>query len=264
MADDDFGGAIADGAKTGLQIGAVISAVIAGLMMLLARPFVLVTQVLFRRDLGERYFDILQAMLSLVLIVAATAATVATSGPTSSVVPQYGAYGEVHYQTQINADSRTTPAYAIGIVWVVAFLAASAWHFRVAIPRRYRNGIMWHSRSDGVPRLPAITESLEVVILIALTVLAYWFKLEGFAVLLTFSVLTTIMSNAKKKAELYNRVLDAIDGQIESEWLGKAIEERLTPKNAHGLDATLPVYVSDAYRQKVAKMFKRPGPTITE
>lgn len=257
MADDDFGDAMVSGAKSGVQIGAAIGAAIAGLMMLLARPFVLVTQVLFRKELGERYFDVIQVYLSLLLIIVATAATI-----WSADVSYNSSYG-FYFRHTLESDFITTAGWVFGILWTVAFMAATAWHFYFTLPRRGRGGIMWHSRSDGIPWFPRITEVLEVVIIGALMVLAYWFKLEGFAVLLTFSFLTTIGTNAKKKAESYNRVLDAIDGQIESEWLGKAIEEKLTPSNAHGLNAPLPAYISNDYRKKIGQMFKRPGPKIT-
>ena len=137
-----------------------------------------------------------------------------------------------------------------------AFVVASGWHYWMDLRLRRKAGGQWHSRSTGVPRIPGQNLIYELVFLGLLAGLAFVGHLWGIGDLLALSLILTAASERHARMQLYNRILDAVDGQIESEWLGKAIEERLSPARAHGLTASLPAHVSDEYRRKVATLFK--------
>ena len=106
--------------------------------------------------------------------------------------------------------------------------------------------------------MPRITLAMELAIVWALSFLAFLMGLLGFGVLLFLSALATLRSDLYLKTQFYNRVLDMIDDQIESEWLGEAVEKKLSPAQARGVQAWMPAHISDDYRRKVAKLFKKP------
>jgi hypothetical protein len=249
LGDDLNVGTIQDGAMKGIGIGNAFGNAFQRMLNLFARPIVLSTQALFRKDMGERFLDPNQAFLTIVVIIVATGVSFLSglegyrdpNNPFARSVP----------------DARTTISLIVGAVWLAGFIAAVAWHFRVTLPKRGRDSILWHSRSNGVPRVPGITLPIELAIVWALSFLAFFAGLFGFGVLLFVSALFTLQSDLYLKTEFYNRVLDAIDSQIESEELGEAIERKLSPAQARGVQAWMPAHISDDYRKKVAKLFKR-------
>jgi hypothetical protein len=239
--DDNVTEAIIEGGKDGYRLGKSIARV----LMVLVRPIVLSTQALFRKDMGERFLTLNQTVLTGAVIVAAAAATF------------LGGYQSAHtLAARQEADATAACAVIFGVLWLGGFVAAAVWHFQVTLRKRGRDTILWHSRSNGVPRVPQITFPMELAIVWGLTVLAYWFGLFGFGFLLMLSGLFAWQSDVCHKKEFYNRVLDQIDGQIESEWLGEAVEKRLSPAQAHGVDTWMPAHISDDYRRKVAGFLK--------
>ena len=137
--------------------------------------------------------------------------------------------------------------------------AMGVMHCQITLRQRRNKAVLWHSRSDGTPRLPVLKLYVQLAILLVLAIVLFSTKLYGFGVLIALSLVLTFLVDYSAKKELYNRVLDAIDGQIASEWMGKAIEQRLSANDAHGLNASLLAHVSDEYRKKVAKLFKAPA-----
>lgn len=212
------------------QVANTIQTIVLEVFNLFARPFVLVTRVLFHTELGERYFNEMQAALCMILIAAATLVSKATAG----------GFGVI-----------------IGIAWGAAFLYCTWEHFRTTVPNRYRNGIRWHSRSEGIPRLPEFSKVVQGIILAVATTLAFLIHLHGFGLLLLFSLMMSIMADLAAAKQFWNRMLDTVDGQIEAEELGKAIEQRLTPQQASGLNVCVPAYVSQESRRKMAAALNR-------
>jgi len=268
--------AIIKGGRDGAQIGKIAAQAIAWLFFIISRPAVLVTLVYLRKDLGERYFTVIQAVLGLLLIMLATGATVDflrapqsrilnyTSNPYINnyyrnnyynAYPQYSPYGPPPEAP--SSTGRIDFALFVGGFWEISFALLAAKHFLITLRQRQKNGVLWHSRSDGTPRFKFLGE---VILLVLLAIFTYWTRLYGICALLSLSLFITFMADAHARKELYNRVLDVIDGQIESEWLGNAIERKLNPGQAHGLNAALPARVSNQYRRSVTKYFKERTP----
>jgi hypothetical protein len=86
---------------------------------------------------------------------------------------------------------------------------------------------------------------------------AYECEWLGFTGLLTMSLLLGIAADQAAAKKFWNQVLDAVDGQIEAEELGKSVEKRLTPAQASGLNVCVPSYVSDESRKKIAGALNR-------
>jgi len=256
--DLNFGGVLGQSVQDGVRIGNLIVNTFSWIFFLLSRPLVLVTQVFFRKELGERYLTGLQVTACLVLIFAAAAITVETSTVTT-YQNSYNNWGRVVRTEVTNVTWQTKVAYLLALLWIGGFLSVASRHFQITLRKRRTNGVLWHSRSDGTPRWSLSNIYVELAILIVLAVLLFWGKLYGFGVLVALSFAVTALADHHAKKQLYNRVLDAIDGQIESEWMGKAIEQRLSANDAQGLNASLPAHVSDEYRKKVAKLFKQPA-----
>jgi hypothetical protein len=258
MAFESDGDAIVRGVSDGIRTANRILAVATWLFYAFARPIVLVTQVILRKDLGERYYTQVQTLLCVGLLL------LATFGP--SIVDPYGSGGGRSYYnpyTGVTTYERApqqnpTTAYICGDIWLVLFAVASSWHYWVSLRLRRKAGGQWHSRSNGLPRFPQQNLFYELALIGLLAGVAFVEHVWGIGILLSASFLLTAAAERHARQELYNRVLDAVDGQIESEWLGKAIEQRLSPAQTQGLSASLPAHVSDTYRKKVAELLKRP------
>jgi len=119
------------------------------------------------------------------------------------------------------------------------------------VPRRYRKGVRWHSTSDGVPRHSALTQEVQAAILLACCGVTRAVGLVEVSLLLMLSLLLWTAGEAHARGQFWNRVLDAIDGQIEGEELGDAVARRLSPAQASGMNVCVPSYVGDAYRRKI-------------
>jgi hypothetical protein len=248
----------AQGIKDGWRLGNQIAQVLSRIFFLLTRPLVLVTQVLFRKQMGERYFTPLQAGFSAALILIANAVTVIVCNPLWQ--------NDYYYYPNSPAHVRAAFAGIVGDLWFIVFLLITGWHFRVTVPRRRKQDIRWYSRSDGLPRLPipafwGIDQVqcqllFEVAVVVVLAIAAFCLRFYGFGVLLALSALITYAADAEERKRFHQRVLDAADGEIESQWLAEAIERRLSPDKTEGLKVSLPAACSKAYRQRVANLFR--------
>lgn len=240
MATFDPGKAVNDGVRIGRAFASVF--------IMLIRPLILTTRVIIRKDLGERYLTPLNAMVGAILIVGAAWMTVAMPVKIETVVADR--WGMPTRSLVI--EDRATAAYVIGGVWAVLYLVGLIDH-RIRLRNRYANGIRWHSRCSGVPRLPNAREWAVYVAAGGIAFLGFYNHLPLLAVLLVGSIAFAILEDGHAAAEFWGRVLDAVDGQIESENLGKAVKDRLTPDRAEGVHAPVPGYVKDAYRLRVAE-----------
>lgn len=209
------------------QVINTIQTIVLEVFYLFARPFVLVTRVFFHKEMGERYLDGIQAFLSLILIAGVTAASAYMTGGLVAIV--------------------------IGSVWTLAFLYCMWRHFFIDVPNRYRNGIRWHSRCSGIPRVDAFSIRVQSAILLGGTIGTAVVGMYGFAALLLMSLWLTFLADMAAAKMFWTQVLDAVDGQIEAEMLGTAVEQRLTPAEASGLKVCVPAYASAEFRTKIAE-----------
>ena len=223
----------------------VILTILSWLILAFSRPFALLTQGIFRKDIGERYFTGFNAILGLVLLVGLTYGS-------ASMASGMGYYNSPPFVMRMHASTRNTLAWVIGIGWIVCFAACTGLHFW-KIRQRYQSSppALWHSRCLGLPRVPLLYEKVQWVIQIALIVLTGWMGLLLYSIALLFSLLVWSTQDAIAKAMLQWEMLDRIDARIEMEYRDKAIEERLSPQRAAGLNVSLPSYVSDEMRRTI-------------
>ena len=233
--------------------GIAIARAFAGFVAIISRPLSLTTQVLFKKNMGERYFATWHAVVALGLIGLAGWACLQDTKATTGTVKN--AFGESY---RINQAARITPTrvYVAGGLWAGAFVLAAVIH-RARITKRYQRGTLWHSRCSGEPLHPGLRDWARYLATGGLAVAANWQKLEPMMMLIVASLIATILADEYERWLFYNAVLDAVDGQIEAENLSKAVEKRLTPIEAGGLVTPMPAYVSDLGRKRMAEAIAR-------
>jgi hypothetical protein len=214
-----------------------------GLLAALVRPLAVVTEVVFRKQMGERYFHVIHSMAGAVLIFL-------------SGIPfwhtDFALYALSHpavafqYYNRWPAGAALTMYVAWG--WLAAFYVFCFLHGR-AIKARYRAGLRWHSYCYGIPRFAGLPVILERILPLAAAAALIYYGAYSPAVLLVISTYISYMTRVREAAQFQGRVLDAVDMQIEAENLSNAVLQRLTPEQAEGVVAPLPAYVSDKCRE---------------
>lgn len=235
MAETDID--LVGSAKSGVQTGEAFGKAIGHLFFLFSRPLGLVTQVFFRKDFGERYFTVAHAFGAYILIAAATFVTYRVPYPREL----WGATQRTFVTQEMigNIEAIRQTSVWVGVAWVAVFFLAHVQQ-SFGVWRRHKAGGRWHSRCMGVPRVAIITETPQYVLGVALTAGALYLGYSGFAILFMVSVAQTAAADRWAAKEMYHRVLDSIDSEIESKNLGEAIQKRLSPQDAEGLHAQLP------------------------
>lgn len=225
-------GAIADLNKKGLGM---LQEMLLWLLMSLIRPIATVTEKLYRRQMGERYFTGWNVLVGAVLIVGAC-------------MPLSGIRGR---GLRLEAWSKAElVSLVIGVLWLFVFGWESVTHFR-DVRRRYRDKVLWHSYCYGVgfDKRPA-----DIAVCCAIVgIVAGWFHLYGIMLLLVFSGGFSAQMRAFEMIKMRKEFLDAIDGHIEQVSFADAVRKRLTPGQANGLVAPLPAYIPDESREKFVR-----------
>jgi hypothetical protein len=213
----------------------------------LIRPAATVTEKLYRRQMGERYFTSYNAIVGALLIfVACMPSSVYTRG-------------------QLDWDRWSLTEWVsagLGLIWLLWFGFESWKHFE-DVKERYAKGVILHTQNYGtdVERTaifpPARVALLCVGVGAALMVLSV-FQLHsqglvGFSVLLAVSGLISAQARTYEAARFHAMMLDTMDGHIAQTHLANAVAQRLKPAQAEGLIAPLPAYVSNQYRERFAQ-----------
>jgi uncharacterized protein YqgC (DUF456 family) len=221
---------------------AMIHAVLALLVMLI-RPVATLTEIFFRKDMGERYFTSWNAIAGYWILAFA-------SIPLGMPWPGRGGYDELGiYRTATSSTSKEAWLF-IAFAWSAALTVCTFLQYQ-SVKKRYVEGGRWHSRNVGVPRYPSLSIYIEKALpIVAGVAIMWWFQIYGFGLLLIVSGVVSILLRLYEAHMFRERVMDVIDGQIEQEYLGKAVMERSKPGEVDGLQAPLPAYVSQKFRQK--------------
>lgn len=238
-------------AKSGWRMGQEIVSAIFNVILILLRPLALLTQVFFRYRFGERYFTQGTLVGAFVLIFAANALS-------GMVPPPYPVARVYLLITQTNEF--TLPfSFANSVAWMlvgwVFVLAAASWENWFRIRAMHRRGEKWHSRCAGIPRVPGMGNLIQYVVVGLAAICVDLTGASWFAILIAASLAATIVLDRAAARELYNKVLDVLDAEIESETLGAAVKQRLAPKDAHGLYARLPAYINSDTMDRIAMAF---------
>lgn len=218
----------------------------------LIRPVATVTEVFFRRKMGERYFSPVGAFAGLVLIVVA-------SLPFLQVEQRYFGFPGYRFypQQRIRTDWVELPYFSwrytatvVGVAWAVLYLGLALVH-HMEVRHRYRTGEQWHSYCSGVPWVGLAGSGFVQRFLIVLAAAAgVCVGIYGIVGLLLVSCWCSYMLRVWEQKRFHEMMLDTIDQRIEMQHLQQAIQERLHPRQAEGFSAPLPAYVSDEYRKR--------------
>lgn len=241
MTDADIVGSV----RSGLDIGKSIGNAFIALIWAITRPLMLVTQVFFRTSMGERYFTASHLFAGGSLIGIATLLSVLIPIPSHR-----GFLGTVW-------------TISVGVVWMFLF-SASFVECVMKTHERYAKGELWHSYNSGEPRAPWLTNRVQYTLTVCLIV---GLALTGQfipAMLMLLSWCFGFMHDAYAAKAFWNKVLDSVDARIEATFLGEAIEQRLRPQQAHGLQVTVPAHANSDYWKKIEEKFRAAGTKAAE
>lgn len=214
------------------------------ILAMLVRPMAIVTEIFFRRDMGERYFTPLNAAFGFFLLLLFSIPI----GVPGAEKAGFDALGQFH---AAQSAAPRVVLFVMSFAWILSLFAAYGQNV-LFIRRNYVQGNRWHSCNIGIPRFPNLPVWLEKLIPFVAAVAFYFlFHLPGLAILLVFSGIVSLLLRAHEARMFRERVLDLIDGQIEQEYVATAVLERAKPQQVDGLRAPLPAYVSRTYRTKI-------------
>lgn len=232
----------------GMAIGRSIGNAVTYLFLILSRPLTLLTQVFYRKSMGERYFTPISLLGGLAFLAVATfASKYMLPTVTTNTQDQWGrmVVGQTRYVMP------PIVAYGVGIAWIAVLLVAYSRH-TLGVRKRYATGERWHSYNSGVPHMAALVDPVQYLISGILAAGCFYWGLPGYGALLSASIVLGVIADQAARKRFWNSVLDAVDAQIESENLGKAVAERLSPGRVEGLEAPVPGYVSEEWRKRNA------------
>ena len=203
-----------------------------GIMLFILKPGAAATDPFFRKNLGERYFSPLLAMLSLAVW---------------SVL----LWAAITLQTEyFGRSTKTVQDTGIFILLAYAFLA---WRNIRAARKRLMDGVRWHSRSYGESLFgsenPIRDFVIEVIVAFFLFIVSPIFG--GYFI---FSRYQSYLSKWLGIAQRYNRYLDAVDAKIESEFLEKALRDGFPASETAGIYEPLPRHLKGELRANVARV----------
>ncbi|HEX8474589.1 MAG TPA: hypothetical protein VF666_11190 [Pyrinomonadaceae bacterium] len=227
------------------------------LVEFLASQFAKTIVVFFRCDFGERYFNISDFFgASLTFMIYAGAVLLFL--PTNTRGAEF-------------AGNPANSGQALG-VFFLCFLLMSIYHRLAALIQKLGGRSRWHSRYGGTSYLRILTALPFVGIyfvqrfvepLIALVVGSILFNLSPpLGAWFVFAALCLAATEQLAYTRARNRVLDAIDAQIEAEHLGEAISGTKTVKETEGFVLPVPTYFNRGQRWRLTKAMRQLDPAL--
>ncbi len=202
---------------------ALTNALLATLASLI-RPIATLTEIFFRKEMGERYFTAWNVIGGLMMIGFVR-------------MPVWGFD---------DRDVRTMTNIFAGI-WAVCLILYS-YANRQEMIKRYSKGKAWHSYNCGIPSFEKVGIIFEKIIPAVLGIVMYYFGVKSIGGLLVFSVMASLWLRYREAQLFREQMFNAIDSRIEQENLQKAIVENLPPQQTEGLMAYVPKYMGDEMR----------------
>lgn len=207
------------------KLKSVFGDVLLALVFSFIRPIATLTEVFFRKQMGERYFNAWNYFAGFILI--------------SAVRSPYA----------VVTRGQIPVANILAFAWGIAFAVCIYLH-KEEVKNRYRDGIRWHSYCYGLPRIEKLPAAIERAIPIVIGVMFIVFRFMGIGGLLVLSGMISITLRTREVQEFRNRMLDKIDAQIEHDNLEKTILENLPPQQTEGLRAPVPGNMSKEAREQ--------------
>ncbi|HSW01041.1 MAG TPA: hypothetical protein VLI39_12765 [Sedimentisphaerales bacterium] len=218
---------ISDDIETKLR-GAVVNGLLA-ILVGLVRPIATLTEVFFRKRMGERYFSGWNIIVGFAFIFCFRSPLWLGKGHSLGLV------------TNIIAA-----AWAAGMFFCVYL-------DRKETIERYEKGARWHSYCYGVPRWAEVPVYAEKVIPLAVGILLMVVGLIGMGGLLFLSGGVSLLLRYHEARLAHDRMLDMIDAQIEHEHFAEAVMESRPTEQLEGLRVSLPKRIGPDFRQKYVR-----------
>lgn len=247
------------------KMGAFVVNTMMSVLVALMRPLATITEVLYRTNMGSRYFTRVSLLIGLVFILLAGAMDYQLGTEAPRFQWTSGRRVQVDwFDHEIRPYVALGPAVLVGLLFLVGGVGNL---IRGTI--RYMKGQRLHSYSMGeyrlgighvVNRLPiSLDPFIFLFFLIAGLAIAYALRSGAMGLLLVVSALMSLIMRGHEKRVLANRMLDAMDQQIEQERFSEAV---MGPRNKsfEGYRAPLPCYVSRKFREEFLKPAETPKP----
>lgn len=209
--------------------------------------------VFLRQDFGARYFNVSDFLGSMATFAVYTFLFLMFfAGKTGNKRP-----GD-------NSDDGTI----LGLFFL-GFIAMSIYHQYIA-SRRERSGRRWHSRYAGTSffsflyptDIYIVQRYIEPILAVIAGYAAYNYLNQPLGLWLVFAGLCLGAIEQFQAARSRNRLLDAIDAQIEAQNLGAALAGNKTAEETEGFVLPVPSYYSTAQRRALEDGMTRLDPAL--
>jgi hypothetical protein len=207
-------------------------------------PLTTATDPFFRKKMGARYFNLFHWLGGIALWAFATWYDKHSDSFIGDVVGFFGYYKTA---TWFELHHYMWP----GIVLTVLF---ALWGFASISDNwaRETSGEIWHSMSRGVSGDGKEDRDLDWMITMIIVVPLFIFTPFCGVLYLVSRILSGMFSELERK-RAYNRYLDAMDAQIEANFLERTLLQGASPKDNYGLYGLLPGKYEGKHRANIAK-----------
>jgi len=207
-------------------------------------PLTTATEPLFRKKLGERYFH----FGSVIGGGSLWGFAIWFGSSNGSIFKGYSTI----YGWKIGSFLRDFDGNLwLGIPLIVLFMLLGVTEIQETI-KRQQAGELWHSRSRGESRFGSENAIRDGIIKVALgLVLLMFATMVGVMFIASWFLREKFSELERKRA--YSRYLDAVDAQIEANFLFGAMLNATPPGENYGLHAPLPKGFTGKYRENIAR-----------
>lgn len=210
-----------------------------GILVGLVRPIATLTEVFFRKQMGERYFSGWNLVVGIALILFFRSSIWLGKGHSLELL------------TNI-----------IAVAWALSLVYYGGLNWNET-GERYHKGLRWHSLCYGIPRWAKVPVYAEKAIPLAVGILLMVVGLIGMGGLLFLSGGVSLFLRYHEARLAHERMLDMLDGQIEHEHFAQAVMESRPTEQLEGLRVSLPKRIGPDFREKYvrARGFAKQEPT---
>ena len=203
---------------------------------ILFKPAAVATEPFFRKNMGERYFTYTNAVVA------------------GMIWWGVGVLNKLFAGTwRFESESTVGHAEAVGGFIDVVFLILAAANISAA-RQRQKKGIRWHSMGRGESLFGSESPIRDWIITVLVAVVLYKLHAGIFAAFFLLSRVFSEYLEQQRQQALYNRYLDIMDAQIESEYLQQTLAKGPAPMLTDGIYHPLPGHFKGEHREKVARV----------
>jgi hypothetical protein len=208
------------------------------LSAILFKPAAVATEPFFRKNMGERYFTYTNAVLASLIWLGLMALS-----------KLFSFAGELDFEPGRTASH----AEVIGGLFQAVFLVLAGANLAAA-RQRQKKGIRWHSMCRGESLFGSEGPIRDWIITVVVVVVLFKFHAALFAAFFLLSRIFSEYLEQQRQRSRYNRYLDIMDAQIESEHLQQTLAKGPAPMVTDGIYCPLPGSFQGEHREKVARV----------